>query len=221
MASNLWVSLGAMSLTQKKDRIEVAEGDPKGTRLARGIGISIHFILNGSGTHKDPPCCCDKFKIIQVVTTDNITDRRGLPSYVDNNNNHTSSFYADGFPSAGKDGRHRIPLHYPNGMDPKAAYRSATGSRIETTHSIYDRPFRPRRVEGTKWSAEACVVCVRDGQPDKILECVSYGYTRAAGKRTKPVVRGDVTFDDPSTSFLNALINDPSTEGYSFEPQPD
>ena len=35
------------------------------------------------------------------------------------------------------------------------------------------------------------------------------------------VVRGDVTFDDPSTSFLNALINDPSTEGYSFEPQPD
>lgn len=79
-----------------------------------GIGVALHFVRNDVDPPKGDQCCCDKFRFIQVITTNSTKDERAT-SYVDNKIADTP-FYGEVF--TGRSGRHGIPEFYPGGPDP-------------------------------------------------------------------------------------------------------
>ena len=88
---------------------------------------------------------------------------------------------------------------------------------IVTERSIYDRPYRQRNnAQDVSWKAEACVVCVKTGEPDKILSCMTYGFTRKSGHN--PAVADELECgSEPTEDFGTTLRNDPSTKTYSWD----
>lgn len=188
-----------------------------GSAGADGIGTALHFVRVATVLPKNNGCLpCTDFKIIQVLNTnEHSADSRGKDSYVDNASSATP-FYGDVYLTGV--GLHPIPTGYPD-----------AGSDVETTHSIYDRPFRNAgklgNVTGKNffWNAEACVTCIKPGPvgKDKVLGCATYGFKRdwdAAKKSHGPVQTvGPGCLKKPSSHFVSTLTSDSSTSSYKFE----
>jgi hypothetical protein len=184
-----------------------------GSVEATGVGAAIHFIAEGKQPPPGDRCHCDDYRIIQVLETTHPAPGRGGNSYVDNNGTNTP-FYSDVF--LGGRGEHAIPAGYPD-----------AGERLKTTESIYDRPYRSTADLGGRslsWMAESCVACVKNAEPDRVLGCVTYGFTRnfdAAKGDFDPVIGvGPGTRAAPSDHFVNTLRSDPTTSGYDFKTAP-
>jgi hypothetical protein len=184
-----------------------------GSVEATGVGAAIHFIAEGTQPPAGDKCHCDDYRIIQVLETTHPAPGRGGNSYVDNNGTNTP-FYSDVF--LGGRGEHAIPAGYPD-----------AGERLKTTESIYDRPYRSTADLGGRslsWMAESCVACVKNAEPDRVLGCVTYGFTRnfdAARGDFGPVIGvGPGTRAAPSAHFVNTLRSDATTSGYDFKTAP-
>jgi uncharacterized protein DUF4157 len=184
-----------------------------GSAEATGIGAALHFISSSLQPPMGELCHCDDFKIIQVLETNNPAPGRGGNSYVDNDGRSTP-FYSDVFLHGF--GEHSIPGGYPD-----------AGERLSTTASIYDRPSRdPTRLPAANlsWMAESCVACIKNDAPDRILGCVTYGFTRtynAAAHSFFPVVPvAPACRTEPSQHFVDTLSHDPTTSDYPFQPPP-
>lgn len=205
-------SLHAMPLQhQRRDGTIVPAGSP----LADNIGAALHFIAERTQP-ADGRCHCDDFRMIQVIESNDPADPRGN-SFVDNNFRLTP-FYGD----IGPHGRDEDPIP-PGYVD--------AGETVQTTESIYDRPFRtPAGLAASglatnlSWMAETCVACIKNSGPDRILGCVTYGFTRAynsASRTFAPVVGvSPGCLSRPTTHFVVTLLGDPGL-GYSFDPAPD
>jgi hypothetical protein len=200
-------TLNAMGLYHHASRGSiVAAGSPTAT----GVGTSLHFTATAIDITRGTPCFCDDYDIIQIIDTTHPATGRVNP-YVDNGGVATP-FYGDVY--AAGTGIHTIP-DVPN---PDA------GERIQSTRSIYDTPYRDPGILGgrnLRWEAEACVACVKNGRPDRILGCATYGFARtynAASASYNPVTGiGPGCLMAPSVSFLNALRTDPTVSAYDFE----
>jgi hypothetical protein len=72
--------------------------------------------------------------------------------------------------------------------------------------------------------AETCVSCIKNTAPDRILGCVTYGFTRPYDAATNTF--GAVAAVNPacrdraSGDFINTLGTDPTTTTYDFRPAP-
>jgi hypothetical protein len=203
-------TLHAMPLFFHQSRgARVASGSPSAT----GIGAAIHFIASGTQPPAGELCHCDDFRIIQVLETTDPAPGRGGNSYVDNSGRNTP-FYSDVF--LGGRGEHPVPAGYPD-----------AGERLTSTESIYDRPFRDPSTlphANLTWKAESCVACVKNTKPDRVLGCVTYGFTRNFNTTTNsfdPVVDvGPGCRSGPSQHFIDTLTNDPTTASYQFKAAP-
>lgn len=181
---------------------------------ANGIGAALHFIRVTTVLQESNSCSpCTNFKIIQVINSNEPADSRG-ESFVDNAASGTP-FYGDVYASG--TGVHPIPAGI--GIPDE-------GSDVQTTHSIYDTPYRPAGrlgiVTGKNffWNAEACVTCIKPGK-DKVLGCATYGFKRDwdAGTRSHGPVQsvGPGCLKKPSAHFVSTLTSDSSTSSYKFE----
>ncbi|MGH7391048.1 MAG: eCIS core domain-containing protein [Candidatus Rokuibacteriota bacterium] len=182
---------------------------PSGDPTANGIGTSLHFTETAIDIPDTEPCHCDDYRIIQVITTTHPAAGRVSP-YVDNSGVATP-FYDAVFLSG--EGIHEIPGGYPD-----------AGERIQSTISIYDRPLRGTAGEAgvnIRWEAEACVTCIKNADPDRILGCATYGFATnwnaAAGAHDPVAGIGPGCGGAPTAAFLDALRTDPTTVGYDFE----
>jgi hypothetical protein len=199
----------------------VKEGDPS----ARGVSVALHFIRNeAERPAAGSPCHCDDFHIIQVLKTTHPTaaNKARGDSYVDvqpglsDKPGETSPFYAVSGSSG--HGEHYIPLYHPD-----------EGEKVKTTESIYDTPFRtPEQLRANKtslsWMGEACVACVNKNALDRVLGCVTYGFTRNYDAAKDTYDRVVAVHPDchlgPSNNFIERLANDPLTMHYVFSTAP-
>jgi len=190
---------------------------------ATGVGIGIHFF------GKAALCNCREFKIIQVVqTTHNAGDKRG-GSIVDINTSEAND-YKRTHPSAS------ITPYYGDWAKnrhgraaneiPKPYSKADAGSRVKADHSIYDRPSRNPATDlkdhaNLSWEAEAHVVCLRTGLPDKILGGIIWGFSREFDKSTssykKILPEPPRCVDAPTKHFTHALSTDIEVPDYDFE----
>ena len=204
-------TLHAMPLFFHQSRVAIVGA---GSPLATGIGAEIHFIADDTQPPVQDLCHCTDYRMIQVVSSNVPIDPRGK-SFVDNGGN-TTPFYDDwSYPSARKE--HSIPPDYVD-----------AGERVTTTESMYDRPFRTPEMLNTsslKWMAEVCVSCIKSPKPDRVLGCVTYGYTQNYNKATSsfdPVVAiAPGCLSKPSTNFVKTLGTDPTTMSYYSTPSPE
>ena len=138
-------------------------------RNANGVGIAIDYKSIVTVTRR--PCCCKRFRFIQVFSANQARGRTGNQTYVDVTTNNATPFYDDG-------GRHGTGTHR---RPPK--YMGA-GTTVTTDISMYDTPYRTdAMLQGLKedfhWRAESCLVCVKDRPAkDVILQCMTYGFDR-------------------------------------------
>jgi hypothetical protein len=210
-------TLNAMPLQQQQDRGAIV---PARSPLATGIGAALHFIANSAQPPAGDRCHCDDFRMIQIVESNDPEDPRGN-SFVDNNPRAVAPtpFYGD----TGRHGRGEAPI--------PAGYVDA-GQTVDTTESIYDRPYRTPAILAASgltsdfsWMAETCVACIKNTEPDVILGCVTYGFTRAYNAATHsfgPVVGVDPRCLHHSTQhYRDTLSTDPTTSGiYDFRAAP-
>jgi len=187
----------------------VAAGDPAAT----GIGVELHFIASGAQLDPANLCHCDDFRIIQVLTTTHPFPPSRGNSYVDNAGTNTPFYRPTG---RGGRGEHAIPAGYTD-----------AGERVTTTESIYDRPFRDTATlnnTSLNWMAETCVSCIKTGGIDRILGCVTYGFSRNFNAATNAFdAVAEVSpgcLERPSSNFINILGTDPTTSGYRFRAAP-
>lgn len=170
-----------------------------------GVGTALHFISDG------PQPTCDEFKIIQIITTTHPAAGRDGAGYVDNNNTNTP-FYGDVFASG--EGEHTISV---------AGDFQDEGETVDTTHSIYDTPYRGTagQTKTIQWEAEACVTCVKNSDPDIVLGGVSYGFRIPYNKSSSSFGTiegiGPSCRMVPSSNFVRVLQTDPTVAGYEFE----
>jgi hypothetical protein len=208
-------TLHAMPLFLHQSRGAIVQ--PGSPLLSTGVGAELHFIAGGSQPPAGDLCHCDSFRMIQILESNDPQDPRGNNSFVDNNN-QPSPFYGDVYRS-GHD-EHPIPAGYVD-----------AGERVETTESIYDRPYRTdamltgsRLTTDFNWMAETCVSCIKNNEADRILGCVTYGFNRRLDARTGtfgpaiPVSPGCLA--RPTAHFIDTLSADPSTTGYDFRAAP-
>ena len=200
-------TLNAMGLFHHTSRTGIVAA---GSAAATGIGTALHFTATAVNIPKGNPCHCDNYRIIQILDTTHPAPGRGGNRYVDNAGHHTP-FYGD----VGRTGTgiHQIPAGYPD-----------AGNRIQSTRSIYDRPYRTTASLGgtnLRWQAESCVACVKNHRPDRILGCATYGFRRTYNAATHsygPVVGiAPGCLAAPTAAFLNTLRNDPTVAAYQFE----
>lgn len=191
-----------------------------GSDLASGIAAELHFMADTNQPAAADGCHCDGFHMIQIINSTHPYDARGRSDFVDNDPNSAQPFY--GTPSgpylAGQ-GEHEIPRGFPL---PDA------GERVNSTESIYDIPYRTPAMLGTtslSWTAETCVSCVKDNAPDRVLGCVTYGFTRAYNGATHAFDPMVAVAPDcrsfPSQAFARTLRTDRTTAGYDFVAGPD
>jgi hypothetical protein len=202
-------TLQAMPIFQHASRTAIVAA---GSANSTGIGAALHFIA-ANQPMAPAGCHCDDFRIIQVLETTAPAAGRGGNSYVDNSGRNTP-FYSDVF--LGGRGEHPVPAGYPD-----------AGERLSTTESIYDRPYRATAdlpAAPLKWTAESCVACIRNAAPDRVLGCVTYGFTRtydAAKAQFGPVTAaGPSCLARPPAHFLNTVKTDRTTSNYDFRPAP-
>ena len=138
-------------------------------RNANGVGIAIDF-KSAMGPFRRP-CCCDRFRFLQVVRANQAKGKLGDQSFVDVGNDTNSPFYDEN--AMHGTGRHPRPPGY-----------MQAGTNVTTDISIYDRPYRDNTDlaglgEDFTWRAEACLVCVKNRPAkDVILQCITYGFDR-------------------------------------------
>ena len=204
-------TLHAMPLFYHKSRGAIVAA---GSAEATGIGSELHFIADAAQPAAGDLCHCNDFRMIQILTTNVPMDARGKDNFVDNDSGATP-FYGD-VGRSGK-GEHEIPAGYVD-----------AGEKIKTTESIYDRPYKTPAMIGAKslsWMAETCVTCIKDPKPDRVLGCVTYGFTQNYNKSTSsfdPVVGVSPScLDKPSANFVSTLSTDSSTTSYKFKSAPD
>lgn len=192
-------TMHAMSLFFHRSRGPIL---PHGDPTANGIGTSLHFTETAIDIPATARCHCDDYGIVQALDRSHPPVGRANPG-IDNNAQPTP-FYNEVFRSG--EGIHEIPGGYPD-----------AGERIQSTISIYDRPF----IRSARWEAEACVACIKDGAPDRILGCVTYGFTKALtddpGDDEPVTAIGPGCRRAPSDTFFTALRTDPTVAGYDFE----
>ncbi len=186
---------------------------PAGSPKATGIGAELHFV----GDANQPAsgiCHCDDLRMIQVLTSTHPADPRGKTSFVDNNPSGSPPFYGDTY-LTGR-GEHSIPAGYVD-----------AGERVNTSESIYDRPFRTPAMLGNtslSWMAETCVACIKNGGRDRILGCTTYGFTQQFNASTHsfdPVVAvSPACLSTASATFISTLRTDSTTSTYKFDPAP-
>ena len=209
-------TLHAMPLFHSASRTAIV---PAGSPLATGIGASLHFIASGISLPASNACHCDDLLMIQIVTSNDPQDPRGNNSFVDNNNVGTSPFYG----ATGLQGRGEHTI------DPRFV---DAGEKIKTSESIYDIPFRTNAMLAASgltsdfsWMAETCVSCIKNTNRDRILGCVTYGFTRAFNAATNtfgPMVDvAPACHASSSANFTITLATDPTTTAYDFEEAPD
>ena len=186
---------------------------PTGSAVATGIGAMIRFKATKS-PQVAAQCKCDDYRIIRVVDTTDPAPGSGGNRYVDNAGRNTP-FYSD--VGQGGQGEHPVPAGYPD-----------AGKRIETTESIYDRPYRPTAglpAHPLRWNAESCVACVKNAGADRVLGCVTYGFMRnydAAKGSFDPVVPVVPScLAGPNAAFISTLRGDRTTSSYDFKTAPD
>ena len=195
---------------------------------ADGIGEELHFVRNATAIAPASDCAaCTKYQMIQIINSNEPSDVRGKQDFVDNDSQATP-FYDDwglhGY------GAHNIPGNYVDG-----------GEQIDTTTSIYDRPYRDNAMLASLksrnipfgfttvtipgqdfwWNAETCVTCVKPGKHKVLGNCATYGFRRnwdAASNSHGPAVGvGPACNGGPSAAFVKTLKNDSSTSTYQFE----
>lgn len=195
-------TMHAMALFYHASRTGIV---PQADPTATGVGASLHFTATAVNIPSGDACHCDEYKIIQVVDRTHPPAGRANPG-VDNAGRATP-FYGDVFTDSTGTGIHEIPT---------AAIPDA-GERIQSTRSLYDLPY----LRSARWEAEACVACVKNGQPDRILGCATYGYTRALtpdpGDPEPIAAIGPGCGAAPSNVFMDGLRNDPTVSAYDFE----
>jgi hypothetical protein len=182
---------------------------PSGDPTANGVGTSLHFTETNIEVPDTDACHCDDYRMIQVITTTHPLGGRVSP-YVDNNGTATP-FYDAVF--AHGEGIHDIPAFVPD-----------AGERVQSTISIYDAPWRPtagHAGENIRWEAEACVACIKNSDPDRILGCATYGFSTpwnaAAGSHDPVAGIGPGCLGAPTAAFLDTLRTDPTVAAYDFE----
>lgn len=191
-----------------------------GSAVASGIAAELHFMADANQPAASDGCHCDGFHLIQIINSTHPYDARGRADFVDNDPNSAQPFY--GTPSgpylAGQ-GEHQIQPGFPL---PDA------GERVTSTESIYDIPYRTTGMLGAtslSWMAETCVSCVKDNAPDRVLGCVTYGFTRhydGTAHAFDPMVAVSPDCRSfPSQAFAKTLRTDRTTSGYDFEAGPD
>ncbi len=184
-----------------------------------GVGAMLHFIRSGAIPKESSCSSCKSWEIIQVLNTNSSAHPGGRQSYVDNANTKNNPFYTQVYLSGR--GLHKIPRNYVD-----------AGDQVDTTVSLYDRPFRSdaylagNPIAGDMfWNAEACVTCrkagtSKKGDPDRILGCVKYGFTRAwlspSNSYDDAVIVGPTCSGNPSKHFQDTLKKDPTTSSYRF-----
>ena len=199
-------TLHAMGLFYHRSRTGVRDV-PAATD--NGVGTALHFMENTGRTG----CPCDDFKIVQVISTTHPLGGRIGSGYVDNGGRNTP-FYSDVY--AGGSGEHTISI--------TGGFRDK-GERVDTTHSIYDTPFRGTAGQNSTitWQAEACVACIRNAQPDLILGGASYGFRIPYNPTTRRFGTiqgiGPYCVSVPSYNFVRTLRTDATVAGYNFVPE--
>jgi outer membrane protein OmpA-like peptidoglycan-associated protein len=198
-------TLNAMGLHFHRSLAILPSGDP----TANGVGTSLHFTETNIEIPDTDACHCDDYRMIQVITTTHPAAGRVSP-YVDNNGVATP-FYDAVF--AHGEGIHDIPFFLPD-----------AGERVQSTISMYDAPSRPtagHAGEDIRWNAEACVACIKNADPDRILGCATYGFSipwnAGAGAHDPAVGIGPGCRAAPSAGFLDSLRTDPTVAAFDFE----
>lgn len=199
-------TLHAMGLFYHRSRTGVREAPAASDN---GVGTALHFLEN-SGRRG---CPCDGFKIIQIISTSHPAAGRDGAGYVDNGGRSTP-FYSDVY--SGGQGEHTISV--------AGGFRDQ-GERVDTTHSIYDTPYRSTTGMNSTitWMAEACVACIKDGAPDIVMGGATYGFTLPfnSGTNSFDTIRGigPDCISTPSWNFIHVLETDPTVSGYDFTPE--
>ena len=192
-------TLNAMALFFHHSRGSVL---PNGDPTADGIGTALHFTETAIDLAQNDPCNCDDYGIIQAIDRTSPPAGRANPG-IDNSGQNTPFYDAIGLSGRGI---HEIPGGYPD-----------AGERVQSTLSIYDRPF----IRTARWEATTCVACIKNNAPDRILGCVTYGFTRALtaapGDNEQVTAIGPGCLDAPNATFLTALRTDPTVTNYDFE----
>lgn len=205
-------TLHAMPLASTRDRAAVVAA---GDAAATGIGAQLHFMAESAQPAAGDGCHCDDFHMIQILTSTHPMDPRNRTDFVDNDPAGSQPFYGApaGIGLSGH-GEHAIP---------PGAHRPDAGERVTSTESIYDTPYRQTgwlANTSFSWMAETCVACVKNGAPDRVLGCVTYGFTRhydAAARAFEPMVAvAPGCLSHPTQNFARTLRTDPTTTGYDF-----
>lgn len=210
-------TLHAMPLGYTNDRTSVAAA---GSAAATGIAAELHFMAESAQPAAGEGCHCDDFHMIQIITSTHPMDPRGPGSFVDNLSTDTQPFYgAPAGTGLSGHGEHEISSSYPF---------PNSGERVTSTESIYDIPYRRTSWLGTSslsWMAETCVACEKTSAPDRVLGCVTYGFTRNYNGTTHafdPMVAvSPACRSYPTRSFADTLRTDPTTTSYDFEAGPE
>jgi len=206
----------------------VKEGDADWDK-ATGVGIALNFVAYDDGKIGKPPLCCDDYRFIQVVTTNipgMLRSSRDTSGYVDVREGRTLPFYGArasegrseyqrggraGGPGAGIFGTHKIPPGFPG-----------AGREVAWDRSMYDSPYRTGKLsaDAVHWMAETCVVCVRKGKPDIVLDCIDYGFTQGAlrkdGTRDHVVAEEPLCSGASSPHFQRVVTNDRNVKNYHY-----
>jgi RHS repeat-associated protein len=185
-----------------------------------GVDIALHFVSFGEQI-KQKPCCCDEFKVIQIIDTNAPAGGRAVP-YTDNNTN-PSPFYDDTYASGPV-----VPRFMPHHSGDTVSNAAA---------SIYDGPTRGKAAlrqmnlagNNISWRAWTFVVCVKHGGRDRVLlSGITYGFTMKwdaslgnwdDAKPINPECTGIISF--PKGRVQDAIENDPTlypkSGGYDFK----
>lgn len=179
-----------------------------------GIGLEIHFLATSAGQiDNDNIANCDQYRVLQVrKSTKEPLFTIDIPETFNN------PFY-DNEPLEHGYGTHLTPV------DTTDKPWQGRPQRISTV-AIYDTPFASDdyKTEGQdiEMLFETCVVCQRQQQPDHLLSCGRWGYSRIYVNKTSHW--SAATFippqclNSPSEEFKDTLNNSQNLQ-YGYQEQ--
>jgi hypothetical protein len=166
---------------------------------SEGVKIVIDYKKNEIADDQGPnDCCCSAFKFIQVVTTNSLWDKRAPAPYVDNYNNGV-----------------KVATSSDPWYPPWAQSATPNGQEMHDTPGRNNLQMMMVPPTDLSWMAESCIVCQRNGKPDTILSCVTYGFSRIFWGNDQigtlwgnAIPIGPKCSGAPSQIFKNTLSND-------------
>lgn len=145
------------------------------TDNATGVGLEIHFVSNSAGElNQDNLARCDKYRILQIRSTNIRHLRDEQPVQIDVPANFIEPFY-DSAPLEHGYGEHFTPKDSRDKPWDQPVRRASTVAIYDTP---YASDFYGTEGEDIKVMFETCVVCQREEQFDSILSCGNWGYVR-------------------------------------------